>query len=113
MAICRYYSLIPKKLVMSLTCSVACYRSAGGRPSPTYRIYSNAFQGGRVSGDGAPFYYGSFKVKHADADALVQSCIDLHAIKRQACSHMHPTMHACLHRPNTCLPLGSYTYSPE
>ncbi|DBB03042.1 TPA: hypothetical protein ACH3X1_000020 [Trebouxia sp. C0004] len=42
-------------------------RSAGGRPSLTYRIYSNAFQGGRVSGDGGPFYNSSFKAANASS----------------------------------------------
>lgn len=42
-------------------------RSTEGRPSPNYRIYSNAFQGGRVSGDGAPFNYSNSKAANASS----------------------------------------------
>ena len=38
-------------------------RVAEGKPSPNYRIYSNAFQGGRVEGEGGPpFNYSRSKV---------------------------------------------------
>ena len=51
------------------------FRSTEGRPSPNYRIYSNAFQGGRVSGDGAPFNYSNSKVKSAVVHVLLQWCM--------------------------------------
>ncbi len=52
------------------TYSVVLLRSTEGRPSPNYRIYSNAFQGGRVSGDGAPFNYSNSKVTRANVHGL-------------------------------------------
>ncbi|KAL0043616.1 hypothetical protein WJX79_009963 [Trebouxia sp. C0005] len=42
-------------------------RSTERRPSPNYRIYSNAFQGGRVSGDGALFNYSNSKAANASS----------------------------------------------
>ena len=59
------------------TCSVVLLRSTEGRPSPNYRIYSNAFQGGRVSGDGAPFNYSNSKVKSAVMHVPLQLCMCL------------------------------------
>ena len=57
--------------------SVVLGRSTERRPSPNYRIYSNAFQGGRVSGDGAPFNYSNSKVKSAVMHVPLQLCMCL------------------------------------
>lgn len=59
---------------------VLCCRSADGRPSPNYRIYSNAFQGGRVTGNGVPLNYSHTKVTTPYSAALISCEIPLHTL---------------------------------
>ncbi|DBA73522.1 TPA: hypothetical protein ACH3X1_011544 [Trebouxia sp. C0004] len=64
-------------------------RSTEGRLSPNYRIYSNAFQGGRVSGDGAPFDYSNSKA--ANLSSMTKT-----ALSSSHHAKVNPTPHLAL-----------------
>ncbi|DBA80373.1 TPA: hypothetical protein ACH3X2_007316 [Trebouxia sp. C0005] len=66
-------------------------RSTERRPSPNYRIYSNAFQGGRVSGDGALFNYSNSKAANASSMTKTALSSGHHA-------KVNPTPHPALLR---------------
>lgn len=70
---------MPHTFKSDVVCVLGC-RSADGRPSPNYRIYSNAFQGGRVTGDGVPLNYSHTKVTSLYIAALISCEIQLHTL---------------------------------